>query len=82
MTNIPQPAAPLAQPEPRIYVRDETDVRVLLLALSLFSAHTHSDVLGATAESLSEAIAALPSGVGYSSRHAPAVTGAQIPERS
>lgn len=79
MTAIPSPALP--ETEPRISVRDETDIRVLIAALSLYAAHTHSDTLAQTAESLAEVLASSPSGHGYSSRKALPVTGAQIPER-
>lgn len=78
MSIIPAPAT---EDEPRIYVRDETDIRVLILALSLFSGHTHSEALGTIAEELTELLAQSPRGVGYSSRHAPAVAGASVTEK-
>lgn len=67
---------------PRIIVRDEKDVRVLILALSLFSVHTHNEELARAAESLSEVLADSPQGIGYAARNAPAVTGTHpMPER-
>lgn len=80
MTTIPTPSQSVEAP--RIFVRDESDIRVLILALSLYSAHTHSDELARTAESLTEELASLPSGIGYSSRRAPEVKSAAVPERS
>lgn len=78
------PRTPVAEESPpRIFVRDESDIRVLILALSLFAAHTHTERLAGIAESLSEELSQLPSGVGYSSRYAPPVTGAHsLPERA
>lgn len=67
---------------PRIFVRDETDIRVLILSLSLYAAHAQSETLARVAESLSEELANLPSGVGYSSRLAPPMTNVALPERA
>lgn len=75
---IPVPA----DDTPRIYVRDETDVRVLIMALSLYSAHTHSEDIAKHAEELGELLMQQPRGLGYASRNAPTITGAAIPERS
>lgn len=72
----------VAKPEPRIIVRDETDIRVLILALSLFAAHTHTEALARQAEDLTEVLASLPRGTNYSSRYAPPVEGTHaLPER-
>lgn len=79
MTTIPHQLA--TSDEPRIIVRDEMDVRILIAALSLYSAHETQETLARTAESLRDALMVAPSGVGYSSRLAPPVTGASIPER-
>jgi hypothetical protein len=51
------------------------------MALSLYAAHTHNESIARTAEELSETLMEHPRGLGYSSRHAPPVTGAEIPER-
>lgn len=78
----PRDSTERATPEPRIIVRDETDIRVLILALSLFSAHTHTEALARQAEDLTEVLASLPRGTNYSSRLAPAVEGTHaLPER-
>lgn len=83
MTTAAPSPPPVARDAPRIYVRDESDVRVLILALSLYSAHTHSEELGRIAESLSEELANAPFGSGYSARRAPTVAGEHsLPERS
>lgn len=65
----------------RIIVRDEIDVRILIAALSLYSAHEQQEGLARTAESLRDALMVSPTGVGYSSRLAPPVKGATVPER-
>lgn len=76
------PTQTSAEPTPRIIVRDESDVRVLILALSLYAAHTHNESLASAAESLSEELARGPYGAGYSSRLSLTVEGMHtLPER-
>lgn len=70
-----------APDSPRIFVRDEIDVRILIVALSLYSVHESKDELASTADSLRDELMASPSGIGYSSRTAPRVTGGEIKER-
>lgn len=67
---------------PRIIVRDEIDVRVLIVALSLYSAHETREELARTADSLRDELMAAPSGVGHASRRSLPVTGGTIPERA